>query len=273
MTTAVSAVSIRNLDSIFTLFLLSWLVAHECRDKMRGSSSMKNVSAYEAKLPFLTKKKYIKKRRIKQTAIRGQILYVECVTSIKYCCCNFSNFAELRYLQYLVIVMNSIPNMTCLHPKDLQYVAAPASEVGNYRNSKSLTDSGKKKINIQICPNLTREEKKRLDYCFSRLHLFLHCGIFFLYIYIKCTFFDVQGFQSCQICIALLNVLIIIVLCERPRPLLLIVSSSLFFCSNESQLWLSEASCPLWTAAATSIPFSPMMLARDGCQQTVWFLV
>lgn len=118
-----------------------------------------------------------------------------------------------------------------------------------------------------------QRRKKRLDYCFSRLHLFLHCGIFFLYIYIKCKFFDVQGFQSCQICIALLNVLIIIVLCERPRPLLLIVSSSLFFCSNESQLWLSEASCPLWTAAATSIPFSPMMLARDGCQQTVWFLV
>lgn len=61
MTTAVSAVSIRNLDSIFTLFLSSWLVAHECRDKMRGSSSMKNVSAYEAKLPFLTKKKILKK--------------------------------------------------------------------------------------------------------------------------------------------------------------------------------------------------------------------
>lgn len=37
MTTAASAVSIRNLDSMFALFKSSWPVAPECRDKMRGS--------------------------------------------------------------------------------------------------------------------------------------------------------------------------------------------------------------------------------------------
>lgn len=74
--------------------------------------------------------------------------------------------------------------MTCLHPKDLQYVAAPASEVGKYRNSKSLTDSGKKKINIQICPNLTREEKKDWIIAFHVSTSF-SIVVYFFYIYIS----------------------------------------------------------------------------------------
>lgn len=53
----------------------------------------------------------------------------------------------------------------------------------------------------------------------SPLWLFFFIMIIIIYKYIRCLFFDVGGFQSCQICIALLNVLIIIVLCERGRPL------------------------------------------------------
>lgn len=70
-----------------------------------------------------------------------------------------------------------------------------------------------------------KENEPSLAHCFSCFQHFLHRGYFFfimiiiIYKYIRCLFFDVGGFQSCQICIALLNVLIIIVLCERGRPL------------------------------------------------------
>lgn len=76
-----------------------------------------------------------------------------------------------------------------------------------------------------------KQTKSGLLFFTSPPHSPLWYFILFFLIYIKCMFFDVQGFQF-QICIALLNVLIIIVLRERPNPLLLIVS--LFFCSNEA---------------------------------------
>lgn len=67
---------------------------------------------------------------------------------IKYCS-NFSNSAELRYLQYLVIV----PNITCLHPKDLVYIAAPANVLG-----KCL---GKQNKNVNL---LLTQEKIKLTF-------------------------------------------------------------------------------------------------------------
>lgn len=93
------------------------------------------------------------------------VKYRTWTVSLKYSWCNFSKSAELRYF-YLVTVANSVPNTTCLHPKDLEYTSQEEKKrkklqkydsVWKKKNSKSLSDSGTIYSNLQICPNLNRK--------------------------------------------------------------------------------------------------------------------
>lgn len=74
------------------------------------------------------------------------VKYRTWTASLKLCIpvVTFPNSAELRYF-YLVKVANSVPNIICLHPKDLWGKRKKLLKYDSFwknKNSKSLTDSG-----------------------------------------------------------------------------------------------------------------------------------